>query len=173
MRVLTSVNVLAEFPPFLTNVNPSPAVPLCRLLQVALTVRTRGWNASQKVTGTEVAAGSVFSWRSEQREKWLRLRGQFYFLRRFCRFLQNRESSESRSIQPVWSFAKKKWKKKRQSLTPVIKLIASTVEDNVSTRTGENRNKRSSNCFVTRAETGHQGTDTIQPRQTGGRTCAC
>lgn len=42
MRVLTSVNVLAEYPSVLTNVNPSPAVPLCRLLQVALTVRTRG-----------------------------------------------------------------------------------------------------------------------------------
>lgn len=51
MRVLTSVNVLAEFPPVLTHGNPSPAVPLCRLLQVALTVHTQGWNASQKVTG--------------------------------------------------------------------------------------------------------------------------
>lgn len=85
MRVLTSVNVLAEFPPVLTNVNPSPAVPLCRLLQVALTVRTRGWNASQKVAGAEVVAGSFFfSRRSESREKWRCLRGLFYFLRRFC-----------------------------------------------------------------------------------------
>lgn len=69
MRVLTSVNVLAEFPPVLTNVNPSPAVPLCRLLQVALTVRTRGWNASQKVAGAEVAAGLVFFLGAVNREK--------------------------------------------------------------------------------------------------------
>lgn len=48
MRVLTSVNVLAEFPPVLTNVNPSPAVPLCRLLQVALTCAYSGGGTHRK-----------------------------------------------------------------------------------------------------------------------------
>lgn len=149
MRLLTSVNVLAEFPPVLTNVNPSPAVPLCRLLQVALTVRTRGWNASQKVTGTEVAAGSVFSWRSEQREKWRCLRGQFYFLRRFCQFSKNRVIRE-----PFDSTCVELRKKRSWSLSPVIKLIASTMEDNVSTRMGEKRNTLSCIYLFRTSKTG-------------------
>lgn len=60
MRVLTSVNVLAEFPPVLTNVNPSPAVPLCRLLQVALTVRTRGGTHRKKSPALRSRLGQFF-----------------------------------------------------------------------------------------------------------------
>lgn len=74
MLVLTSVNVLAEFPPSPDKCEPLPSGSA--LLFVASGTNcaySGGWNASQKVTGTEVVAGSVFSWRSEQREKRRRL----------------------------------------------------------------------------------------------------
>lgn len=59
----------------------------------------------------------------------------------------------------------------------MIKLIASTMEDNVSTRMTKGGKRNKTSCvyyservepdhLVRKAETAGQGTDTIQPRQT-------